>query len=48
MDNYGSQDDRRKKENEIHHPWKNNKNKSKNYPNNKQNKSPKNMRRGGR
>jgi hypothetical protein len=48
MDNNESQDERRKEGNEIHHPWKYKKDKVKNYLNFKQNKSPKNMRRGGR
>jgi hypothetical protein len=48
MDNIGSQDERCKEENELHHPWKYKKVKGKNYLNIKQNKFPKNIRRGGR
>jgi hypothetical protein len=31
MDNIGSQDERRKEENELHHPWQYKKNKIKKY-----------------
>jgi hypothetical protein len=44
MDNYGSQDDKRKAENEMHHPWKNKKKKNKEYFNNKKEKSFKNIK----
>lgn len=47
MDNE-SQDEKRKKENQLHHPWNNNKIKNKKYVNNKPGKSIKNMRRGNR